>query len=86
MKQYDNLDELLIDLIDALKKQDNNFSRKILEFLRQGPDRLAQEYHEHPGAKLVAKNGDWMSLWDGGVMIDGELVSYKQIIEKIRNL
>jgi len=86
MKKYDDLDILIKDLTDALEKQDNNFSKKILEFLRQGPERLVKECREHPSAKLVAKNGDWMSLWAGGVMIDGKLVSYKQIIEKIRDL
>lgn len=86
MKNYNKLDELISDLTDALEKQDNNFSKKILEFLNKGPECLVREYREHPGAKLVAKNGDWMSLWAGGVMIDEKLVSYKQIIEKIRNL
>lgn len=86
MKQYDSLDDLIKDLTEALEKQDNNFSKKILEFLNQGSDRLVKEYREHPGARLVAKNGDWMSLWAGGVMIDGKLVSYKQVIEKIRDL
>ncbi len=86
MKNYKNLDELVSDLTEALEKQDNNFSKKILELLNQGPDRLVKEYREYPGARLVAKNGDWMSLWAGGVMIDGKLVSYKQVIEKIRDL
>ena len=86
MKNYNNLNDLLSDLTEALEKQDNNFSKKILEFLNEGPDRLVKEYREHPGARLVTKNGDWMSLWAGGVMMDGKLVSYKQIIEKIRDL
>lgn len=85
MKQYDKLEDLINDLTEALEAQDNNFSKKILEFLNQGPERLVKEYREHPGARLVAKNGDWMSLWAGGVMIDGKLVSYKQVIEKIRD-
>jgi hypothetical protein len=86
MKDYKELNDLLNDLVEALEKQDNNFSRKILEFLHKGPEFLIKEYREHPGARLVANNGNWMSLWAGGVMIDGKLVSYKQVIEKIRNL
>jgi hypothetical protein len=86
MKNYKNLDDLLKDFVDALVKQDNNFSKKILEFLNKGPEYLVKEYREHHGARLVAKNGDWMSLWAGGVMLDGKLAGYKQIIEKIRDL
>lgn len=86
MKNYKKLEDLLKDFVDALEKQDNNFSKKILEFLSKGPEYLVKEYREHPGARLVAKNSDWMSLWAGGVMIDRKLVSYKQVIEKIRDL
>ena len=86
MKNYDNLDNLINDLTVALEKQDNNFSKKILELLNKGPEHLVKEYREHPGARLVAKNGDWLSLWAGGVMLDGKLISYKQVIEKIRDL
>jgi hypothetical protein len=86
MKKYDNLVNLIKDLTDALEKQGNNFSKKILEFLNQGPECLVKEYREQPGACLVAKNGDWLSLWAGGIVIDDELVSYKQIVEKIRDL
>lgn len=86
MKKYENIDELISDLTEALEKQDNNFSKRILEFLNKGPEYLVKEYREHPGARLIAKNGDWMSLWAGGVMLDRKLVGYKQIIEKIRDL
>lgn len=86
MKNYNDLDDFLKELTDALEKQGNNFSKKILELLSKGPEYLVKEYREHPGARLVAKNGDWMSLWAGGVRIDNELVSYKQMIEKIRDL
>ena len=86
MKKYDNLDDFIKDLTEALEKQDNNISRKILEFLAEGPDRLTKEFREHPNARMVTQNGDWMSLWSGGVRIDGKLFSYKQIVEKIRDL
>jgi len=86
MKKYDDLDDFIKDLTEALGKQDNNFSRKILEFLADGPDRLVKEFREHPNARLVAHDGNWLSLWSGGVRINGKLFSYKQIVEKIRDL
>ena len=83
MKDYKTLDELLGDFIVALEDQNNDFSRKVLELLNRGPEYLVAEYRDHPGARLAAKNGDWFSLWAGGVRIDNTLVGYQEIIEKI---
>jgi hypothetical protein len=83
MKDYKTLDELLTDLTTALESQNNNFSKKVLEFLNRGSECLVREYREHPGARLESRNGDWFSLWAGGVKLDGKLVGYKAIIEKI---
>ncbi len=81
-----DLNKFIKDLTEALEKQDNNFSRKFLEFLNEGPDRLIKEFRERPNARLVTKNGDWMSLWSGGVRINNKLISYKQVVAKIRDL
>lgn len=86
MKSYDNLNNLISDFTDALKAQDNDFSRKILELLRKGPENLVREYHEHPDARMIAKNGSWLYLWSGGVKIDKEIVGYKRFVEKIEGL
>ena len=86
MKSYDNLNNLISDFTDALKAQDNDCSRKILELLRKGPENLVMECREHPDARLVVKNGDWQYLWSGGVTIDKEIVSYKRFVEKIEEL
>ncbi|OQB06305.1 MAG: hypothetical protein BWY19_00296 [bacterium ADurb.Bin212] len=86
MKSYSNLNELITDFTKALQDQDNDFSKEILRLLRNGPENLVREYHEHPDAKMTAKNGDWLYLWSGGVKIDKEIVSYKRFIEKIEEL
>lgn len=86
MKNYDNLNELINDFTQVLKDQDNDFSRKILELLIKGPENLVREYREHPDARMIAKNNDWLHLWSGGVKIDNEIVSYKRFVEKIEEL
>ena len=86
MKQYDNLNELISDFTNALKDQDNDFSREIINTLRKGPENLVREYRENPNAQMVAKNGNWLYLWSGGIKIDKEIVSYKRFIEKIEEL
>ena len=86
MKSYDNLNKLINDFTEALKAQDNDFSRKILELLRKGPENLVREYHEHPDARMIAKNGNWLYLWSGGVKIEKEIVGYKRFVAKIEEL
>jgi len=86
MKSYANLNNLISDFTDALKAQDNDFSKIILELLRKGPENLVREYRENPDARMVAKNGNWMYLWSGGVKIDKEIVGYKRFVEKIEEL
>ncbi len=83
MKSYANLNNLIGDFTDALKAQDNDFSKIILELLRKGPENLVREYRENPDARMIAKNGNWMYLWSGGVKIDKEIVGYKRFVEKI---
>jgi len=83
MKSWQDLNILLSDYSIALSNEDNNFSKKILAFLNTSPQALVTEFNHHPDARLVAKNGDWLSLWAGGVIIDGEFHEHKVIIKRI---
>jgi hypothetical protein len=86
MKTWTDLDILTTDYKNALEEEDNNFSKKILSFLNTSPQTLVNEFKNHPGARLVAKNGDWLSLWAGGSKINGEFYENEEIINRIDEL
>jgi len=87
MKSWKDLDVLINDYRLALEEQNTVFSRKILSFLNASPQVLIKEFNENPGACFKAKNNsDWMSLWAGGVKIDGEFYEHKTIINRIKEL
>jgi hypothetical protein len=86
MKSWEDLNILINDYELALTDQNTIFSKKILSFLNTGPKFLVQEFKNHPNAIFKAKNGDWMSLWAGGVKIDGEFYEHKTVINRIEEL
>ena len=86
MKGWKDLDVLINNYGAALEEQNTIFSRKILSFLNTGPEVLIKEFTKHSGARFITRQGDWMSLWAGGVKIDGEFYEHKTIINRIKEL
>lgn len=86
MKSWRDLSILLEDYKNALLEQNTIFSKKILTLLNTSPEVLIKEFKDHPGARFEAKNGDWMSLWAGGVKIDGEFYDHETVINRIEEL
>lgn len=86
MKKYEKSADLIKDYKDALEKENNNFSKKILELL-VSPQALVAEFREHPYARLVNNRGDWFYLWKNThVNIEDEWVLHEDLINKLGEL
>ena len=87
MKKYKKSDDLIKDLKEALAERPlNNFTR-ITYGLLDNPKLLINEYKSKPGLKLVAKNGDWMYVWENiPIKIDDEYVLYSELFKKLEEL
>lgn len=86
MKNYEKSSDLVKDYKGALEKENNNFSRKILEFLKN-PTILVAEFINHPYARLENNRGDWFYLWKNThVSIEGEWVLHEDLINRLGEL
>lgn len=84
MKNYKSLQELLKDYKAALEKEDNNFSKYTLKFLKQGPQQLVDEYKQHPLTRLANNRGDWFFVWiNTDIKINDDWLTKKNLSTKL---
>ena len=88
MESWKDLEILLKDYREALIPQKTQRSGRILMLLntKPTPEKLIKEFEERPNATLPVKNGGKISLWAGGVIIDGEHYDHKTVIQRIKEL
>lgn len=86
MKNYEKSIDLIKDYREALEKEDNNFSKTTLDFLKN-PRALVTEFRNHPYARLMNNRGDWFYLWKNThVNIEDEWVLHEDLINKLDDL